>query len=130
MIYTLKKHNFKRYNKTIKYIYPNKHFNMKEKIIKFQKSTNPNKKYMVFIQDLITNKIKIIHFGASAYQQYKDRTPLKLYSYKDHLNKQRQMNYYSRHSNGITDREKAIIHEIKKSNGYYNAKILSHVYLW
>ena len=103
---------------------------MREKIIKFEKSSNPNKKYTAYIKNLDTGKIHKIHFGASAYEQYKDRTPLKLYSSKNHSNKKRQMNYYSRHSRGITNRKTAIEYEIKKSNGYYNAKILSHIYLW
>jgi len=38
-------------------------------------------------------------------------------------------NYYSRHS-GTKNRKKAISKEIKKSNGYYTPKILSHKYLW
>ena len=38
-------------------------------------------------------------------------------------------NYFSRHS-GTQNREKAIKKEIKNGNGYYTAKILSHVYLW
>lgn len=103
---------------------------MKENIIKFKRSSNPDKKYMAYVKDLETGKIHIIHFGASAYEQYKDRTPLKLYASKNHSNKKRQMNYYSRHSHGITNRKKAIEYEINKSNGYYNAKILSHIYLW
>ena len=104
--------------------------NMKERIIKFEKSSNPDKKYMAIIEDINTKKTRIIHFGASDYEQYKDRTPLKLYSKKNHGNKRRQMNYYSRHSHGISNRKKAIEYEIKKSDGYYNAKILSHIYLW
>ena len=36
-------------------------------------------------------------------------------------------NYFNRHSG--TPIDKAIEKE-KKSNGYYNAKILSHEYLW
>jgi len=103
---------------------------MKEKILSFQKSSNPDKKYMVIVQDLNSGKNRTIHFGASAYEQYKDRSPIKLYSKKNHSNKKRQMNYYSRHSHGITNRKKAIEYEIKKSNGYYNPKILSHTYLW
>lgn len=103
---------------------------MKEKIIKFEKSNNPNKKYTAYIKVLETGKNHTIHFGASAYEQYKDRTPLKLYASKNHSNKKRQMNYYSRHSHGITNRKQAIEYEIKKSGGYYNAKILSHIYLW
>ena len=103
---------------------------MKEKIIGFDKSSNPSKKYMAYINDLITKKNRVIHFGASNYEQYKDRTPLQLYAYKNHSDKNRQMNYYSRHSNGIKNRKNAISYEKEKSNGYYNAKILSHVYLW
>ena len=38
-------------------------------------------------------------------------------------------NYFSRHS-GTKKRNEAIALEKKKSNGFYNAKILSHVYLW
>ena len=38
-------------------------------------------------------------------------------------------NYFSRHS-GTKKRGQAIKLEKKKSKGYYNAKILSHVYLW
>lgn len=103
---------------------------MREKIIKFERSSNPDKKYVAYIKNLDTGKVHKIHFGASAYEQYKDRTPLKLYSSKNHSNKRRQMNYYSRHSHGITNRKTAIGYEIKKSKGYYNAKILSHIYLW
>jgi glutaredoxin len=103
---------------------------MKEKIIKFEKSNNHSKKYMAYIKNLMNGKIRILHFGASDYEQYKDRTPLKLYAHKNHNNKKRQYNYYSRHSHGITNRKEAINYEINKSNGYYNAKILSHIYLW
>jgi len=103
---------------------------MKEKIINFEKSSNPEKKYMAYVKDLETGKVHIIHFGASDYEQYKDRTPLKIYANKNHSNKKRQMNYYSRHSHGIKNRKKAIEYEINNSNGYYNAKILSHIYLW
>ena len=123
--------NRKNIRKTLKVKIGGKRENkMKEKIIKFEKSINPDKKYMAYIKDLETGKIHTIHFGASAYEQYKDRTPLKLYSNKNHSNKTRQKNYYSRHSHGITNRKKAIEYEIRKSNGYYNAKILSHIYLW
>jgi hypothetical protein len=116
--------------KTLKKSFMGGKSNMKEKIIKFEKSSNPEKKYMATIKDLNTGKTRIIHFGASDYEQFKDRTPLKLYSRKNHGNRHRQMNYYSRHSHGITNRKKAIDYEIKKSGGYYNAKILSHIYLW
>ena len=118
-----KKYTRKNKNKLLKK-------SLKEKIINFEKSSNPDKKYMATIKDLKTGKTRVIHFGASAYEQYKDRTPLGLYTSKNHSNKRRQMNYYSRHSHGISTRKKAIDYEIKKSGGYYNAKILSHIYLW
>lgn len=102
---------------------------MREKIIKFEKSSRPEKKYMAFVKNLATDKIRVIHFGASDYEQYKDRTPLKLYAYKNHNSFKRMRNYFNRHS-GTTNRKEAIDYEIKKSGGLYNPKILSHIYLW
>ena len=101
---------------------------MKEIIIKFQKGTFP-KKYTAFIKNKKTKKIRKIHFGDSRYQQYKDRTPLKLYKHLNHYTRKRMHNYFNRHS-GIKNRKKAIDLEIKKSKGLYNAKILSHKFLW
>tara|TARA_B100000035_G_scaffold307153_1_gene310058 strand:- start:480 stop:785 length:306 start_codon:yes stop_codon:yes gene_type:complete len=101
---------------------------MKEKIIKFVKGPN-NKKYTAFIKDKKTKKIRKIHFGDKNYPQYKDRTPLKLYAYKNHNTRKRMQNYYMRHSK-TRKRQEAINYEKRKSNYYYNAKILSHVYLW
>ena len=88
-----------------------------------QKSTRKNKKYMVIIDG------KKIHFGSSLYPQYKDRTPLKLYSHLDHNDKKRRMNYFKRHS-GVSTKKEAVEKEIALSNGELNAKILSHLYLW
>ena len=102
---------------------------MKEKILKFERSKIKGKKYTAFIKNKKTKKIRLIHFGASDYPQYKDRTQLKLFSYKDHNTRRRMQNYFSRHS-GTKKRGKAIVQEKKKSKGYYNAKILSHMYLW
>ena len=102
---------------------------MHEKIIKFERSQITGKKYTAYIKNKATKKIRKIHFGASDYQQYKDRTPLKLYAYKNHNNRQRMQNYFNRHS-GTKKRGAAIALEKRKSKGYYNAKILSHVYLW
>ena len=101
---------------------------MKERIIKFIKGP-PGKKYTAIVEEKGTRKQRRIHFGARDYQQYKDRTPLGLYSHKDHGTRKRMQNYFSRHS-GTRSRSKAIKLERKKSKGYYNAKILSHEYLW
>jgi hypothetical protein len=105
-------------------------YRMKERIVKFMKSSRPKKKYMAMIENLKTKKRRTIHFGASDYPQYKDRTPLKLYSHKNHGDKKRMQRYFKRHSRSIGNRKKAIEFEKKKSQGIYNAKILSHEYLW
>ena len=101
---------------------------MKETIIELKKGPFP-KKYTAYIKNKKTKKIKKLHFGDRRYQQYKDRTNLKLYKNKNHNTRKRMENYYSRHS-GTKNRKKAISKEIKKSNGYYTPKILSHIYLW
>ena len=101
---------------------------MNEKIIKFQKGPPP-KKYTVKVKNKKSGKFRNIHFGDRRYQQYKDRTPLKLYKHLNHNTKKRMRNYFSRHS-GTKNRKKAINKEIKKSKKKYNAKILSHIYLW
>lgn len=104
-------------------------FKMKEKIVKFEKSPISGKKYRATIKDIESKHIRTIDFGASDYQQFKDRTPLQLYANKNHGSRKRMRNYFNRHS-GTPIRENAIEKEKRKSNGYYNAKILSHLYLW
>jgi hypothetical protein len=104
-------------------------FKMREKIVEFEKSPIDGKKYRAFIKDNQTGVIRTIDFGASDYQQYKDRTPLQLYANKNHGDRKRMRNYFNRHS-GTPIRHDAIEKEKNKSDGYYNAKILSHEYLW
>tara|TARA_B100001027_G_C16254693_1_gene326291 strand:+ start:1472 stop:1783 length:312 start_codon:yes stop_codon:yes gene_type:complete len=101
---------------------------MKEKIVKFERGPFP-KKYSAHIVNKKTKKRRILHFGDRRYQQYKDRTPLKLYKSKNHGTRKRMENYFNRHS-GEKNRKKAIKKEKKKSNGMYTPKILSHMYLW
>ncbi len=101
---------------------------MRERIIKFEKGPFP-KKYTAYIKNKKTGSTRKIHFGDSRYQQYRDRTPLKLYKKNNHGTRKRMQNYYSRHS-GTKNRNLAIKREKSKSKGYYNAKILSHEYLW
>jgi len=72
------------------------------------KSTRKNKKYMAVFKD------KTVHFGDDRYQQYKDKTKLKLYSNLNHNDMKRKNSYYSRHG-------KADLH---------SAKWFSHKYLW
>ena len=101
---------------------------MNEKIMEFKKGPYP-KKYTAYIRNNKSKKIRKLHFGDVRYQQYKDRTDLKLYKNKDHNTRKRMQNYFSRHS-GTKNRKKAILKEIKNSKGYYTPKILSHKYLW
>lgn len=102
---------------------------MNELIVKFEKSKRKHKKYTAFIQNRKTKKIRKLSFGDNRYQQYKDRTPLKLYKSLNHGSRKRMHNYFNRHS-GIQNREKAIAYEKKKSKNLYTPKILSHIYLW
>jgi hypothetical protein len=101
---------------------------MNETIVKIERGPR-NKKYTAYVKNKRTKKVRKIHFGDKNYAQYKDRTPLKLYAHKNHNTRKRMQNYYKRHS-GTTTREKGISKEKKKSNNNYNAKILSHKYLW
>ena len=87
---------------------------MKEIILKFEKSKIKGKKYTAYVEDKKTKKTRKIHFGASDYPQYKDRTPLKLYAYKNHNTRRRMKNYFNRHS-GTKKRGKAIALEKKRS---------------
>lgn len=55
-----------------------------------------NHKYKVTIDK--NGKKKTVQFGNKDYQHYKDTTPLKLYSYLDHNDKDRKQSYFNRHS--------------------------------
>tara|TARA_B110000208_G_scaffold11188_1_gene14065 strand:- start:95 stop:364 length:270 start_codon:yes stop_codon:yes gene_type:complete len=62
-----------------------------------------------------SKKIRTIQFGSKNYNQYKDTTPLKLYSNKDTLDKKKRKNYFARH---------------KKNYPIYSPDWLSKKYLW
>ena len=81
---------------------------MSDKII-IEKSKVKNKKYAAIING------KRINFGDKRYQQYEDKTPLKLYSNLDHHDKERRKRYYERHD---------------KDFPKYSADWLSKKYLW
>jgi hypothetical protein len=102
---------------------------MRERIVKFMKSARKGKKYSAIVENRKTRKQRVVHFGATGYQQYKDRTPLGLYKARDHGDRKRMQNYFSRHS-GTKTRKLAIEKEKRKSGFLYNPKILSHEYLW
>ena len=100
---------------------------MIEKILSFKRGPR-GKKYTVEVIDR-KGKTRTISFGASAYEHYRDSTPLKIWKHKDHNDKRRRRLYFTRHS-GLPTKRKSIDVEVKKSKGRYNAKILSHQFLW
>jgi len=74
------------------------------------KSNAKNKKYSVYV--LKDGKKRLIHFGDTRYQHFKDK--LGMYSNLDHNYKKRRSNYLSRHGKK-TD---------KNTAGYWAEKIL------
>ena len=86
--------------------------------MEIKQSTQKNKKYMVKHND------KWIHFGDSRYEQFRDSTPLKLYSYLDHKDKERRKNYLLR-AKGIKNKFGALTYLDKNSPNYWSIK-----YLW
>lgn len=101
---------------------------MKEKVIRFERGPR-FKKYTAYVEHKKTKKIRRVHFGDKRYEQYKDRTPHRLYASKNHGSRKRMRNYFNRHS-GTPTRAKAIRLEKAMSNGMYTPKLLSHTYLW
>ncbi len=55
------------------------------------------KKYKVVIKRK-GQRDKVVQFGDQRYQQYEDKTPLKLYKSKNHFDKRRRTNYRKRHN--------------------------------
>ena len=85
----------------------------------FKRSTRQNKKYMVR-----TPKGKLIHFGDTRYQHFKDKTPLKLYSNLDHGDKKRRDAYRKRHEK-ILLKDGTPAYKNKEQSAYY-----SYYFLW
>ena len=65
-------------------------------VFKWYRGTG-NKKYKVE-KWMGGKKVKTIQFGDNRYQQFKDKTPLKLYSSKDHGDTKRKKAYHARHN--------------------------------
>jgi len=100
---------------------------MEETIVKIEKATAKNKKYSAIVKNKSTGKTRKINFGDSRYMQFFDSTSLKAFSSKNHGDKKRRDNYFSRHS-GTTSKQEAIKKE--RASGKYTAKLLSHTFLW
>ena len=75
------------------------------------KSKAKNKKYSVYVMK--DGKKKLIHFGDSRHEQFKDK--IGDYKHLDHGDKKRKDNYYARHG---------------QTNDKNSAKYWSHKILW
>ena len=85
----------------------------KWKLLKFEVSTTPQKKY----DALITNgtEIKRVPFGQMGYQQFRDK--IGLYSVYDHKDEGRRAQYIARHQGFINP-------------GFFSPGYFSMAYLW
>ena len=83
-------------------------------------SKSKNKKYSVYV--IKNDKKKLIHFGDSRMQHYKDK--LGHYSNLDHGDKERRRRYLAR-AKGIKDKNGNLTWKNKNSANYYSIK-----YLW
>lgn len=61
----------------------------------FRKSSRKHKKYMAYVPQLD----KWVHFGDNRYEQYEDRTPLRLYARQNHHDPERRRLFKIRHEN-------------------------------
>ena len=86
------------------------------RIVKFERSHLPQKKYNAIIEDVKTRKRMKVPFGSTQYQQFRDDVPLKLYKRLDHNDEKRRKNYLARHE--------------KTRHKRFSPSWLSSVYLW
>lgn len=84
------------------------------------KSKAKNKKYSVYV--MRDGKKKLIHFGDTRYQHFKDK--LGQYKKLDHNDKERRKNYLSR-AKGIKNKKGELTWKNKNYSNYYAVK-----YLW
>ena len=81
-----------------------------------QVSDRPHKKYMAFVKNLETQKVRKVHFGDTRYQHYKDQTRIKAFTHLDHLDKDRRKRFKQRFAKIIKRK--------------YSAAYFSDKYLW
>lgn len=89
-------------------------------LLEIRKSNNPVKKYDAILRNIYTRRTFKMPFGGrkmdgTPYEQFKDRTPLKLYSKYDHGDENRRQLYLKRHNKKIRA---------------YSPDYFSKVYLW
>jgi hypothetical protein len=81
----------------------------------YEKSTRKGKKLMVTVND------KLIHFGDSNMQHYKDKT--KIWSHMDHLDDKRRENYLKR-AYGIKNKQGKRTGDDPLSPNYHAIRVL------
>jgi len=94
----------------------------RDKILEFYPGTG-DKKYKVIIYKKNGKKIKTVQFGNKNFDQYYDNTPLKLYSFKDHLDKYRRRLYRDRHSK-IKNNKGEYVHKIEFTPSWFSMNFL------
>jgi len=90
--------------------------------IQFEKSPLKNKKYRVFFN--LGKEEYYVDFGQKGYEQYKDSTPLKLYSKYDHGDKYRRYKYLTRAEGIVNGQGKKTADDPRGAN-YWSIR-----YLW
>lgn len=90
--------------------------------IVFEKSPRKGKKYRVYFT--LLGEEYYVDFGATAYEQYKDSTPLKLYAHLNHGDKERRRLYLARATN-IVDKHGEYTADDPLSPNYWSIR-----YLW
>lgn len=81
-------------------------------------------KYKADVYDADARLIASSLFGSAYYEQYKDRTPLKLWSNFDHLDENRRRRYRQRHSK-ILLKDGRPAYTVPYTPAYF-----SYYYLW
>jgi hypothetical protein len=71
--------------------------NSEFKLLRFEKSKNPDKKYDAIVLNKKSGRERRIGFGARGYENYADRSGLGLYKNVSHGDKERRDRYRQRH---------------------------------
>lgn len=90
------------------------------KFVKFQRSTNPKKKYDAILKNKETGREVLVRFGDKNLPQYKD-TALGLYKSKDTLDKNKRRQFRARFSATKQKQDFA---------NYYSPMYFSWRFLW
>jgi hypothetical protein len=91
---------------------------MKEyRVAGYRRSHRKGKKYDAILKNIASGKLAVVPFGALGYQQYRDSTPLGLYTSGDHADLKRRRLYRQRHAKDLR-------------TGYYSPGYFSYYKLW